>query len=317
MKYILTLLMFSFLFSACSRMVNPQTGNRPKRSGTGTTPRVPTGGNSNSIPTGKEAPLVKEAGIKRYYLDVDGTNRTFLVQLPKGYTATKSYPVIFFFHSIRGRDTSWIKNRGANAYIDQHNYIAIYAQGANGGVWNVGTTYPLKPVNEPHFVQAMYDWLKNNASIDTKRVYAVGTSNGAILIHYLAVQMDIFDAVATISGSLYTDEMKPSAKPVAVMQFHGTIDKVVPYDGGYNAYGITFLSAQNTAKDWAKVNGCDGEPTISNLLNNKVKAYTYNSCKTGKPVVLYELPNVPHKVMQNFDTNWIYNQIFDFFAKNG
>ena len=209
-----------------------------------------------------------------------------------------------------------MKNRGANDYIDKYQYIAVYGQGANGGYWNVGGNYPMKPVNEPHYVQAIYDWLQSNTNIDAKRVYAVGTSNGAILAHYLAVQMNLFTAISSISGSLYTNEMKSSARPVAVLQFHGTLDKTVAYGGGYNPWGYTFLSAEATAKEWANINGCSAQPTVSNLLNNKVVSYSYNSCKTGNPVVLYSLPGVPHKVLQSFDADWIYNQIFEFFGKN-
>ena len=303
--------MLSSLLTACHRALNQTTG-KSKQTG------IANISDSNTTPqvTGNESSLVKTAGIKRYYLNVDGDIRTFLVQLPSSYDASKTYPVIFFFHSIRGRDTSWIKNRGANVYIDKRQYIAVYAQGANGGIWNVGGNYPFKKVSEPHFVQAMYNWLKSNINFDSKKIYAVGTSNGAILIHYLAVQMNLFTAVATISGSLYTDEMQTSAHPVAMLQIHGTIDKTVPYDGGYNLWDYTFLSAQNTAKEWAKINGCNTEPTINKLLNNQVTSYTYNNCKSGKPVVLYALANVPHKVLQSFNTDWIYNQIFDFFEKN-
>ena len=309
MKYVIVLLMLSSFLSACHRKLNQATG-KPKQTGNTT---IPT---RHTQPAGEEMSLIKSAGIKRYFLHVDGDKRTFLVQLPVGYSPSKTYPIIFFFHSIRGRDTSWIKNRGANVYIDKHQYIAIYAQGANGGIWNVGGNYPFKNVSEPHYVQAMYNWLKSNINFDTRKVYAVGTSNGAILIHYLAVQLNLFTAVATISGSLYTNEMNASAKPVAVLQIHGTVDKTVPYDGGYNPWGYTFLSAQNTAREWAKVNGCNAEPAVNNLLNNQVISYTYNNCKTGKPVVLYALANVPHKVLQSFDAAWIYNRIFDFFEKN-
>ena len=55
---------------------------------------------SASAPTGKESDLVKEAGIRRYFLNVNGDNRTFLVQLPKDYDPSKNYPVIFFFHFL-------------------------------------------------------------------------------------------------------------------------------------------------------------------------------------------------------------------------
>ena len=311
MKHVIYLLMLLAFLSSCNRILTQGT-KRPKRTGTTKVPNQ----NTRPEPTGEERSLVKEAGVNRYYIKGDDVTRTFLVQLPSGYSPSKVYPVIFFFHSIRGRDTSWITARGANEYIDKNGYIAVYAQGANGGYWNVGGAYPFKQVNEPHFVQSMYNWLKSNTSIDSKRVYAVGTSNGAILVHYLAIQTDLFAAICSIAGSLYTDEMKPSAKPVAVLQFHGTIDKTVPYNGGYNPWGYTFISAENTAAEWAKVNGCSAQPSVTDLLNGKVKAYSYNNCKSGKPVILYSLPNVPHKVMQSFDVLWMYNQVFDFFGKN-
>lgn len=311
MKYLFFLLLLLSFLASCTRVLNQGT-RRSKKAGT---TKIP---NKNTKPesTGEESALVKQAGVRRYYLKVDDVTRTFLVQLPTGYSALKTYPVIFFFHSIRGRDTSWVTARGANSYIDKNEYIAVYAQGANGGYWNVGGNYPFKQVNEPHFVQSMYDWLKSNTNIDNKRIYAVGTSNGAILVHYLAIQTNLFAAISSIAGSLYTDEMKSSAKPVAVLQFHGTLDKTVPYDGGYNPWGYTFISAENTASEWAKINGCDAQPTKTDLLNGKVKAYHYNNCKSGKPVILYSLPNVPHKVMQSFDADWLYNQIFDFFRNN-
>ncbi len=312
MKYVIYLFMLFTFLSSCNRILNPGNIGKAKRPGS---TRVPTGGNAPE-PSGKESPLVAKAGIQRYYLDVDGTTRTYLVQLPTGYNPAKTYPVVFFFHSIRGKDTSWVNNRGANTYVDKFQYIAIYAQGANGGIWNVGGNYPLKPVNEPHFVEAMYNWLNKNAKIDSRRITAIGTSNGAILLHYLAIQTNIFSAMAPISGSLYTNEMKSSAKPIALLQIHGQLDKTVPYNGGYNKYDYTFLSAESSVKAWAEQNGCNAQPSVSNLLNNKVVAYTYNNCKTGKPAVLYSLPGVPHKVMQNIDVDWLYNQIFDFFAKN-
>jgi len=247
---------------------------------------------------------------------VNGDNRTFLVQLPKGYNPSESYPVIFFFHSIRGRDTSWVKNRGVNQYIDKHKYIAVYGQGMNGGIWNIGGYYPFKKVSEPDYVMAMYNWLKENTKIDTRRVYAVGTSNGALLAHYLAIQTNIFAAIVPISGSLYTDEMKANTEPTAVLQVHGMQDKTIPYNGGYTQYQYTFLSAQNSVKAWANLDGCNAQPTVTNLLGGKVIERNYTNCKTNKPAILYSIPGSPHKVLENVDNAWLYEQVFDFLAKN-
>ena len=302
-------MLLSFL-SSCNRLINR---------GIATNPRKPQKGNTTTQPSsssGSETALLKQAGTKRYYLNVNGDNRTFLVQLPKGYSADKTYPVVFFFHGINGRDTGWQKNLGATAIVDKYQYIAVYGQGANGGVWNIGGNYPYKTVNEPDFVKAMYNWLGKNTNIDTKRIYAMGQSNGGLLIHYLAIQTGIFAAIAPVAGSLYTDEMKPGTTPTAVFQIHGEMDKTIPYNGGYTPYKYTFLSAKNSVMEWAKINGCNAAPTASTLLNGKVEVLAYTSCSTGKQTMLYSLPNIPHKVLQIFEAKWIFEQAFDFFAKN-
>jgi polyhydroxybutyrate depolymerase len=303
-KYIFCAILGVTLLGACQRLIN----------GGG---KLPTGrGGDVSAPAGKETDLVKEAGIRRYFLNVNGDNRTFLVQLPKGYNPSESYPVIFFFHSIHGRDTGWIKNRGINQYIDKYKYIAVYGQGMNGGIWNIGGYYPYKKVSEPDYVKIMYDWLKANTNIDARRIYAVGTSNGALLAHYLAIQTNIFAAIVPISGSLYTDEMKASTEPTAVLQVHGMQDKTIPYNGGYTQYQYTFLSAENSVKTWAIVNGCNAQPTITKLQSGRVIEYKYTNCKSGKPAILFSIPDSPHKVLENIDNTWLYGQVFDFLASN-
>ena len=303
MKLFLSCIMLFTLISACHRLINK---------GTDTSSKTPP-----PVIAGATTPLIKEAGIKRYYLNINGDNRTFLVQLPKDYSPAKTYPVVFFFHAIRGKDTSWIKNRGINNYIDKYNYIGVYGQGANGGIWNIGGGhYPFKDISEPDFVTGMYNWLKQNTKIDTKHVYAIGASNGALLAHYLAIETNIFSGIVTISGSLYTGEMKDKAQPTAVLQIHGELDKTVPYNGGPTPYEYTFLSARNSVKTWAGVNGCDSEPQVTNLLNGKVIEYSYANCKKSKPAILYSIPNAPHKVLQNFDATWVYDRIFEFLAKN-
>src|SRR3954469_10037679 len=187
MKYFLYTIMLVTLIGSCQRLLNKGD-------------KLPTGKTGGvSAPTGKETDLVKEAGIRRYFLNVNGDNRTFLVQLPKGYNPSEHYPVIFFFHSIRGRDTGWIKNRSVNQYIDKYQYIAMYAQGMNGGIWNIGGYYPFKKISEPDYVMSMFNWLKANTNIDMRRVYAVGTSNGALLVHYLAIQTNMFAAIVPLS----------------------------------------------------------------------------------------------------------------------
>jgi len=114
-KYLFCCILIVALFGACQRILN-----------TGSLPTGKRGGVGSTAPTGEETSLIKQAGVRRYFINVNGDNRTFLVQLPQGYNPSQSYPVIFFFHSIHGKDTGWIKRRGINEYLDTYKYIGVY-----------------------------------------------------------------------------------------------------------------------------------------------------------------------------------------------
>lgn len=307
MKKILLFIILLSLFTSCARIL--RTGKLPKQTPAKTPTHYPA--------TGSERPLQLAAGVKRYYLNVNGDNRTFLVQLPEGFEASKSYPVVFAFHAIQGRDTMWVTKNNFKDFVNKNQYIGIYPQGYNGGIWNIGDEhYPLHKVSEPDFVMAIYNWLNASAHVNAKKVYAVGTSNGGLLCHYLAVHTTIFAAIAPISGSLYQGELLATAQPTAVLQTNGQLDKTVPYYGGTTKYGYPFESAEQSVKDWAIHNKCQALPQVERLYNGKVISYAYKNCQSGKPAILYSIPNQGHKVIQEFDTDWLFTQIFSFFEQN-
>ena len=69
-------------------------------------------------------------------------------------------------------------------------------------------------------------------SIDRKRIFATGMSNGGMMTYRVGCEMaDVFAAIAPVAGALDTDGCKPSA-PVSLVAFHGKADQHVRFDGG-------------------------------------------------------------------------------------
>ncbi|PLX02108.1 MAG: hypothetical protein C0595_12320, partial [Marinilabiliales bacterium] len=109
------------------------------------------------------------------------------------------------------------------------------------------------------FTSALIDSLSALYNIDTDRVYATGMSNGGFMSFLLACQLgDKIAAVAPVAGSM-TPETYDECSPIhsmPILQFHGTTDNVVPYDGA-----IWTRPVQDAIDYWVDYNNCYPLPT--------------------------------------------------------
>jgi polyhydroxybutyrate depolymerase len=116
------------------------------------------------------------------------------------------------------------------------------------------------------------------------------------MCYRLAGEMsDRIAAIAPISGTLCQDDVHLS-RPVPVLHFHGTEDKLVPYDGSRSTAQqlLRCKSVDDTMRIWAKLGGCPDKPRIEELPNRvddgtSVKRYTYGPGKDGSEVVLIQI----------------------------
>lgn len=161
------------------------------------------------------------------------------------------------------------------------------------------------PPDDVKFIGAVLDDLAKVVPVDTKRVYAAGLSNGAMMCYKLAAEMgDRIAAIATVSGTMPA-ELEPLAikRPMPVMHFHGTADRVVPYEG-LNGEAMTtrFLkicSVDHTMAAWARANGCPERAKTEDVANKEddgttVKRFAWGPGRDGAEVVLYRIEGGGH-----------------------
>lgn len=120
-------------------------------------------------------------------------------------------------------------------------------------------------VDDVAYLRGLIDEAKGRFSVDPKRVYLVGHSNGGFMAHRMACdEAESIAAIASLSGSTWLDPAlcKPS-EAVSVLQIHGTEDTSVLYEGEGVAGGIGYPSAEETVARWAGQNGCDPTPDTS------------------------------------------------------
>ncbi|MDO6388685.1 PHB depolymerase family esterase [Pontibacter sp. BT731] len=207
--------------------------------------------------------------------EFEGTKRKYLLYLPASYAANPSqaFPVVFHFHGGGMTVVEQMFYSRMNEAADKHNFIVVYPSGIKQD-WNVGFEMShQKGTNDVGFVRALLDSLKQSYRIDAKAIFATGLSRGGFFCHRLAAEMpDDFAAIASVGGPL-PDSVKfyhRTAKPISVMQVHGTADEVVKYDGKANAYA----SAPATYTYWLTHNKLPDQKESKKVLNTNKKDNT-------------------------------------------
>jgi polyhydroxybutyrate depolymerase len=116
---------------------------------------------------------------------------------------------------------------GLNAKADEAGFLAVYPDGTGcwwSYFWNVGDCCgpPVREgVDDVAFIDALLDDLAGAYSVDPKRDFAAGMSNGAMMAYRLASELSgRIPAVATVAGTMATEGCSPT-RPVPVLHVHG------------------------------------------------------------------------------------------------
>ncbi|MGA7458703.1 MAG: PHB depolymerase family esterase [Candidatus Korobacteraceae bacterium] len=232
-------------------------------------------------------------------IDVNGRSREYILHVPPSYNGKVAAPLVIVLHGAVQGAANAQQMSGMSSLADQQNFIAVYPNGTGRLVtWNAGNCcgYAQREnVDDIAFLRALVAKLQKNYSIDARRIYVAGISNGAMMSYRAACEMsDVVAAVAPVEGAQNVP-CKPSA-PVSLIVFHGTADRLVPYNGGSTPFQIgphrNDASVADTVGFWVKENGC--APAAKREESKDVKIDIYSGCKDGTGVALYTIQGGHH-----------------------
>lgn len=213
-----------------------------------------------------------------------GTNRTANVHVPASYDPSTPTPVVLNFHGYTSDASQEELLTDMSTEADAKGFIVVYPQGLNDS-WNAGAccgTSAATGVDDVGFVSDLIDVLEVQLCVDSKRVFATGMSNGGFLSHRLGCELATrVAAIAPVAGVLGVTTCSPT-RAVPVMEFHGTADPLVPYEGD-PAEG--FISVPSTFSGWATRDACTGSPATT-YDDGDTQCATYESCADGATVTL-------------------------------
>ena len=88
-------------------------------------------------------------------------------------------------------------------------------------------------VDDSGYLQDVIHQAQDRYSVDPRRIFVVGHSNGGFMAYRMACDhSDTVAAIVSVAGAMYDDARKcPAAQPVSVLQVHGSRDRCRPLPG--------------------------------------------------------------------------------------
>ena len=256
------------------------------------------------------------------YNDID---REFILYVPSSYDSSAKQALVFNFHGYGSNADEQMNYGDLRSQADANGFILVHPDALDdiGGTsyWNMGG-WAISVHDDLKFIENLINLLMDKYSVNSERIYSTGMSNGGFFSFHLACNLNAsFAAVASVTGSMSYDTFNDcnARKPTPVLQIHGSIDRVVPYNG----IESIMKPVSEVMEYWKLNNGCDdfilSIPGITPGTTSWTETYLFENC-------LNETQNI-HLYVQGAGHIWpgsIYARInspnssqiiWDFFSK--
>lgn len=248
----------------------------------------------------------------------NGVDREYLAFIPSDYNSAYAVPLVINFHGFGGNSSEYSSYTSMEKLAEKENFILVYPNGTemnNYSHWNPSLPSSTNKSNADDlgFIEMLIQQLSIDYSIDSKRVYACGFSNGGMMSYGLAHhKSNLIAAVASVSGAMLDPESSPT-HPMPVLIIHGTNDDVIPYNGSND-----YKSLESTINYWINFNKIDSlsKSKTTTSGNNSIQYFSYGVGENGVSVEHYKVIQGGHEWFNlNYEGNNTNELIWNFFSK--
>lgn len=230
---------------------------------------------------------------------VDGLTRTYLLHVPPDYESAKPVPIVLVLHGATQSPASAERMSGMSTLADKEGFLVVYPRGTGRlPTWNAGNccgSALQDKIDDVNFTRALIAKIESEYSVDPKRIFVTGISNGAMMSYRLGCELsDKVAAIAPVEGA--QDLACQPSQPVSIIVFHGTADRLVPFNGGTTPFQIgprrIDTPVADTVSFWVRRDACS--PTPERQDSPEVRTSIYSGCRDGTGVALYAIQGGRH-----------------------
>jgi polyhydroxybutyrate depolymerase len=261
--------------------------------------------------------------VQQFGFQHNGISRSYLVRTPEGYDGNQPYPVILLLHGIGGSGNDMMYGTGMMAVADNalDPFILVAPDATIDPFfgttwWNEGVS-PLATTDDAGFISALLDTVSANFSVESRRIYCAGFSDGGFMTQRLACELsDKIAAFASVAGTRASSLICNPGRTVPVFHIHGTADETVGYTGdllmGSPLLASYFIGVDELISSWISINNCSAE-IESLVLGESTEVFKYSPCVSSVETWLYKVNGGAHEwqLTPDFNTNI---EIWNFFS---
>ena len=201
---------------------------------------------------------------------VDGVRRTFLLAEPAGAASA----IVLSLHGTRSSAPGQARLTHMATLAEREGAVVAFPQ----AIVPVGSGFEWDLDGDLSYLCQLVDVLRNRYATSSDRVSMAGMSGGARMsCHFAQVRPETLSMVGAVAGLRAPGDPPPS-RAVAILAFHGTADRINPYDGGHTDRWKE--SVPEAARRWAVANGLPAKP-IDLTMSPALTRSTYG--REGQP----------------------------------
>lgn len=250
-----------------------------------------------------------ETTADHVFTTADGRERDYRLTLPKG-GGSGALPLIIVLHGTYGTAEKMERHLGFEAYADRYTVAIAYPNAYHEPRrrqtlrWNDGRgtlASSAAGIDDVAFMRALVADIGRHITLDKRRVYVTGASNGGMMAYRIGCEAaDLVAGIAPVIGAV-AQPIAASCKPsraIPVLAIAGVDDPIVPFSGGAVCKDVRpgfceggdVIGAEASLARFAAAARCGGAPQAVALPPRKsdgtsILRVAYPACAGGARVI--------------------------------
>jgi polyhydroxybutyrate depolymerase len=253
-------------------------------------------------------------------LEHAGQVRSYLLFLPSAaQDRSRALPLVLMLHGMGGTAANAVRETAWSVKAEQEGFVLAYADASrpdpqrpaslrnNPPAWNDGSGRfhaGAQQVDDTGFIRKLIDQVSAQQSIDPRRVYVTGFSNGASMAFRVGAELaDRVAAIAPVAGASWAEAPQP-VRGLSLIYLTGTADPLNPLEGGFPKLGQREQGGRakkpvaEMIGTWTRALQCQPAKDLSaanaNDNANGVQTRSFGGCKDGAEVVVITVEGLGH-----------------------